>query len=166
MTTVKIHEAKTNLSRLIARAEAGEDIIIARDDKPVVRLVKVEEANPPRRKPEFGSMKGYWPEIPDEFFFAPWTLEPAQNGLADGDRGAAVRAAVSSGRITIDPGICGGSPCIRGMRIRVSDIVGMMASGMTREKILADYPYLEPADIDAALAYAAGSVGRSVIGAD
>ena len=56
-------------------------------------------------------------------------------------------------RITFDSAVCGGRPCIRGMRIRVSDIVGMMAAGMERNEILADHPYLEPADIDAALAY-------------
>ena len=128
----------------------------------MVRVVAVENAKTGRR-PKVGSMKGQWPELPDEFFFAPWTLEPAQNGFADEDRGAAVLKAASSGRITIDPAVCGGSPCIRDMRIRVSDVVGMMATGMTRENILADYPYLEPADIDAALAYAAGSASHRVI---
>ena len=68
MTTVKIHEAKTQLSRLIARAEAGEEIIIARDDKPVVKLTPIEGE---KRRPRFGSMKGIWPNLPDEFFFDP-----------------------------------------------------------------------------------------------
>jgi prevent-host-death family protein len=68
MTTFKIHEAKTQLSRLIARAEAGEEIIIARDDKPVVKLTPVEGG---QRRPKFGSMKGKWPSIPDAFFFDP-----------------------------------------------------------------------------------------------
>jgi prevent-host-death family protein len=162
MATVKIHEAKTNLSRLIARAEAGEEIIIARDDKPVVKLVAVESAKPGRR-PKAGSMKGQLPEIPDEFFFEPWTLEPAQKGLAEEDRAYVASTAPSSGRITVDPAVCGGRPCIRGMRIRVSDVVGMLAAGMERQEILADYPYLESADIDAALAYAAGSAGHRII---
>lgn len=65
---VKIHEAKTNLSKLIARAEAGEEIVIARDDKPVVRLVVIEA---PKKKRVPGSMKGIWPDLPDEFFFDP-----------------------------------------------------------------------------------------------
>jgi prevent-host-death family protein len=68
MTTVKIHEAKTHLSRLIARAEAGEEIIIARDDKPVVKLTPIESV---KRRPQFGSLKGKIPHIPDEFFFDP-----------------------------------------------------------------------------------------------
>ncbi len=68
MATVKIHEAKTNLSKLIARVEAGEEIVIARDDKPVVRMIAVE---PEKRRPQFGAMKGSWPDLPDEFFFDP-----------------------------------------------------------------------------------------------
>jgi antitoxin (DNA-binding transcriptional repressor) of toxin-antitoxin stability system len=68
MTVFKIHEAKTNLSRLIARAEAGEEIVIARADKPVVKMVVIE---PKKRRPQFGAMKGIWPSIPDEFFFDP-----------------------------------------------------------------------------------------------
>jgi uncharacterized protein (DUF433 family) len=59
--------------------------------------------------------------------------------------------------------ICGGRPCIRGMRIRVSDILDLLAAGENREQILLEYPYLEPDDIDAALAYAARSVDHRVI---
>lgn len=50
-----------------------------------------------------------------------------------------------------------GRPCIRGMRITVSDVLGMLAGGMTRAQILKDYPYLEYADIDAAVDYAKDS---------
>jgi uncharacterized protein (DUF433 family) len=57
-------------------------------------------------------------------------------------------------RITVDPEVCGGRPCIRGLRIRVTDILGMLAEGATREEILQDYPYLEDLDITAALEYA------------
>ena len=60
-----------------------------------------------------------------------------------------------SERITIDPGVCGGRPCIRGLRVRVRDILDMLAGGATRREILADYPYLEDEDITAALEYAA-----------
>ena len=56
-------------------------------------------------------------------------------------------------RITFDPEVCGGRPCIRGMRIRVSDVLGLLAAGESRQDILDDYPYLEDADIDAALEY-------------
>ena len=55
-------------------------------------------------------------------------------------------------RITLNPAVMGGKPCIRGMRVTVGTIVGLLASGHTRERILADYPYLEPPDIDEALA--------------
>ena len=58
-------------------------------------------------------------------------------------------------RITFDPGVMGGKPCIRGMRITVGMIVGLLASGHEKEEILKFYPYLEPNDIDEALAYAA-----------
>ena len=58
-------------------------------------------------------------------------------------------------RITHNPAVMGGKPCIRGLRITVSTIVGLLASGETRERILQAYPLLESADIDQALAYAA-----------
>jgi uncharacterized protein (DUF433 family) len=58
-------------------------------------------------------------------------------------------------RITFNPLQCGGRPCIRGMRIRVSDVLDLLASKATREEILSDYPYLESDDITAALQFAA-----------
>lgn len=58
-------------------------------------------------------------------------------------------------RITHDPAVMGGKPCIRGLRVTVATIVGLIASGHSRDRVLQAYPYLEPADIDAALAYAA-----------
>lgn len=58
-------------------------------------------------------------------------------------------------RITFDPNVMGGKPCIRAMRVTVGTIVGLIASGATSEEILADYPYLEAEDIPAALSYAA-----------
>jgi len=58
-------------------------------------------------------------------------------------------------RITIDPRVMGGKPCIRGMRVTVGTIVGLIACGKTIEEILADYPYLERDDVMEALSYAA-----------
>lgn len=58
-------------------------------------------------------------------------------------------------RITKDPTVMGGKACIRGMRVTVSTILGLLASGKSQEAILADYPYLEPEDISQALQYAA-----------
>ena len=58
-------------------------------------------------------------------------------------------------RITHDPAVMGGKPCIRGLRVTAGMILGLLATGQTRERILEAYPYLEPEDIDAALAYAA-----------
>jgi len=60
-----------------------------------------------------------------------------------------------SERITIDPEVCGGRPCVRGMRITVSQILEMLAGDMTRAQILEDFTYLEAADLDACLQYAA-----------
>jgi uncharacterized protein (DUF433 family) len=53
-------------------------------------------------------------------------------------------------RITIDPAVCTGKPCIRGLRFPVARLLGLLAAGETREQILEGYPYLEPGDIDEA----------------
>jgi uncharacterized protein (DUF433 family) len=66
-------------------------------------------------------------------------------------------------RITSDPNVLGGRPCIRGQRIRVTDILELLASGATPAEILADYPYLEQADITATLEYAARLSDHPVI---
>ena len=58
-------------------------------------------------------------------------------------------------RITHDPAVMGGKPCIRGLRVTVGTVLGLLASGQTRERILVAYPYLESEDLDAAIAYAA-----------
>lgn len=58
-------------------------------------------------------------------------------------------------RITHDPAVMGGKACIRGMRVTVAMIIGLLASGRTRDEILQAYPYLEASDIDQALGYAA-----------
>jgi uncharacterized protein (DUF433 family) len=66
-------------------------------------------------------------------------------------------------RITIDPEICGGRPCIRGLRVRVKDILDMLAGGAARAEILEDYPYLEDEDITAALEYASRATDHPVV---
>ena len=66
-------------------------------------------------------------------------------------------------RITIDANQCGGRPCIRGMRIRVQDVLDMLAGGASHEDILTDFPYLEPDDIRASLASAAASIGDTAV---
>ncbi|MBI4192274.1 MAG: DUF433 domain-containing protein [Betaproteobacteria bacterium] len=58
-------------------------------------------------------------------------------------------------RITLDPAVMGGKPCIRGLRVTVGTIVGLLAAGRTEEEILKAYPYLEKEDLREALAYAA-----------
>jgi len=58
-------------------------------------------------------------------------------------------------RITVDPGLCGGRPCLRGLRIRVRDVLDLLAAGAERAEILADHPLLEEGDITAVLEYAA-----------
>jgi len=66
-------------------------------------------------------------------------------------------------RITFSPDQCSGRPCIRGMRIRVKDVLEMLAGGATETEILADFPYLEQADIQACLLYAAAQVDHPVL---
>jgi uncharacterized protein (DUF433 family) len=61
-------------------------------------------------------------------------------------------------RITVDPAIFGGKPIIRGMRLAVEHVLGMLAAGDTAERLLQEYPFLEPADIRACLAYAHRSI--------
>jgi uncharacterized protein (DUF433 family) len=68
-------------------------------------------------------------------------------------------------RITVDPKQCGGRACIRGMRIRVVDVLDLLASGMSRDEILADYPELEPEDIDACLKFARDRVDHPIVAA-
>lgn len=65
-------------------------------------------------------------------------------------------------RISIDPEICGGKPCIRGTRVWVSLILDFLADGMTEAEVLEDYPYLTHEDILAAIAYAAEAIRKPV----
>lgn len=69
-------------------------------------------------------------------------------------------------RITVEPGKMGGRPCIRRMRIRVMDILDMLADGATRADILSSYPELEDDDITAALIYASRATDHRVIAAE
>jgi uncharacterized protein (DUF433 family) len=66
-------------------------------------------------------------------------------------------------RVTIDPAQCGGRPCLRGLRIRVKDVLDLLAAGASREEILSDYPLLEAGDITAALEYAARQSDHPVL---
>lgn len=66
-------------------------------------------------------------------------------------------------RITVNPNQCGGRPCIRGMRIRVSDVLDLFAAGLDSEEILVEMPDLEKDDLTAALAYASRSVDHAVL---
>lgn len=66
-------------------------------------------------------------------------------------------------RITIEPGKCGGKPCIRGMRMRVTDVLELIATGASFEEVLRDYPYLERDDILAAISYAAQQTDHVVL---
>ena len=66
-------------------------------------------------------------------------------------------------RITVNPQQCGGRPCIRGMRIRVKDILDLLAAGVLSDEILADFPYLEAEDIRAALEFAAAQADHPIL---
>ena len=66
-------------------------------------------------------------------------------------------------RITVEEGKCGGRPCVRGLRIRVSDILELLAAGASFQEILSDYPSLEKEDILAAIEYAAHQIDHAVL---
>ena len=66
-------------------------------------------------------------------------------------------------RIHIDASICGGRPHIRGTRVRVADILELLAEGVPQEEILADYPYLSDGDLRAALAFGAAASAHRII---
>lgn len=66
-------------------------------------------------------------------------------------------------RVTIEPGKCGGRPCIRGLRIRVTDILGLLGAGASHQEILEDYALLEESDILAALEYAAVQTDHAIL---
>jgi uncharacterized protein (DUF433 family) len=66
-------------------------------------------------------------------------------------------------RITVDPNQCGGRPCLRGLRIRVKDVLDLLAAGASHEEILTDYPRLEPGDIVAVLEFAARQSDHTVL---
>ena len=66
-------------------------------------------------------------------------------------------------RITVNPKQCGGRPCIRGMRIRVSDVLDLFAAGLTAEKILDELPDLEPDDVKACMVYARRRIDHPVL---
>lgn len=63
-------------------------------------------------------------------------------------------------RITIDPEQCGGRPCIRGMRVRVSDVLDLLAAGLSSSEVVDELPYLELADVEASLKYASAATDR------
>jgi uncharacterized protein (DUF433 family) len=68
-------------------------------------------------------------------------------------------------RITVNPDQCGGRPCVRGMRIRVSDVLDLLASGLSRAEVLAELPDLADADIDACLRFASRRLDHPVLAA-
>ena len=71
--------------------------------------------------------------------------------------------AVLAERIESNPGKCGGRPCIRDLRIRVSDVLEMLASGMSRDEILSEHPSLEDKDITAALRFASERIDHAIL---
>jgi prevent-host-death family protein len=83
MTAVTIHQAKTQLSKLIAKVEAGEEVVIMRGQKPVAKLAPLQ---PRKRKLQFGVLKGKMPSLPDAFFFDPLPEEELR--LWEGEREA------------------------------------------------------------------------------
>ena len=66
-------------------------------------------------------------------------------------------------RATVSPHQCGGRPCLRGLRVRVKDVLDLLAAGVPEAEILADFPYLEADDIRASLAFAAAQADHAVL---
>mgnify|MGYP003954167561 CR=1 FL=1 len=66
-------------------------------------------------------------------------------------------------RITVDPNQCGGRPCVRGMRVRVTDVLDLLASGLNVTEIISELPYLEPADVEACIRFASRRIDHPVI---
>jgi uncharacterized protein (DUF433 family) len=66
-------------------------------------------------------------------------------------------------RIVINPEVCGGRPIVAGTRIRVADVLAILASGASESEVLADFPYLKAEDVRASLAYAAQAVDHSIV---
>jgi len=66
-------------------------------------------------------------------------------------------------RVTVNPNQCGGRPCVRSMRIRVTDVLDLMANGLTPEQVLVELPDLELADIQACLKFASGRVNHPMV---
>jgi uncharacterized protein (DUF433 family) len=83
--------------------------------------------------------------------------------LAKSHRGVTLNMMNLLDRITVEQGKCGGRPCIRGYRLRVSDVLALIAAGASHEEILNDYPFLESEDIVAALTYAAQQLDHTII---
>ena len=73
--------------------------------------------------------------------------------------------AILTDRITVNPKQCGGRPCIRGMRIRVTDVLDLLAAGLTIEQILTEHPDLESKDIRACLRFASERLNHPVLAA-
>ena len=88
-------------------------------------------------------------------------------------RGVSVGSPIQAGggmtevseRITVDPKQCGGRPCIRGMRIRVVDVLDLLASGLTAQQVLEELPDLEMADVEAALRFASRRLNHPILAA-
>ena len=68
-------------------------------------------------------------------------------------------------RITVNPEQCGGRPCIRGMRIRVTDVLDLLAAGLSAEQVLEELPDLEPEDVRAALQFASRKLDHPILAA-
>lgn len=73
--------------------------------------------------------------------------------------------AVLADRITVDPAQCGGRPCVRGLRIRVTDVLDLLAAGLTGEQILEELPDLEREDVAACLRFASRRIDHPIVSA-
>lgn len=131
-----------------------------REAEPALRpfSLRVEESDP-----LFTKLKGLFREFAARYGKTPkssWRVSVVGEGAASGASKAPSRL---SARIAFDPEICGGRPRVAGTRIRVSDIIAALGAGESIAEILEDFPYLQDADIYAALDYAAKAVDHRVL---
>jgi uncharacterized protein (DUF433 family) len=112
----------------------------------------------------FEAYKARYAEVAEACFIEAAGLEPALGSYSVKVQWNRSRHEMSYlDRITFNPEQCGGRPCIRGMRIRVKDVLDLLAAGVSEKEILEDYPDLEAEDIKACLQYAAAQADHAVL---
>jgi len=142
-------------ARSTSRPVAVVVLVVTASEFPVSPGVSSEGSGLQIRHRRFDSDRSLSTEDPRDVRVRPGVTGVFRFSIARGTYDETMATTPSQSRITVEPGKCGGRPCIRHMRIRVKDVLEMLASGASEDQILADYPDLEREDIRACLEYAA-----------